>query len=211
MTCMPIPAPPGGTIGVTFSSGILDIFSKKSAISVCSSTCSLFITMNSAHPGTNIGNTYCLCLSSFSQLYSISPITPISCSSSSVLARSLPHLPAISSAVAGTLTFMESATSAISSVTTPARPQYSGSSTVTLTPILSVIFCPSFIIKSRCSDIATLLSFFSVRSVYSQCPVMLHICAPESPFLSLIVVFLSIKSNDFQNECKCILEISWTV
>ena len=60
ITCMPIPAPPCGTMGVTFSSGSLAICSKKSASSGCSSTCFAFIIINSAQPGTNMGSTYCL-------------------------------------------------------------------------------------------------------------------------------------------------------
>ena len=155
---MPMPEPPGGTMGVTFSSGSLDIFSKKSAMIGCSCVCFSFIIMNSAHPGTNIGRTYCLCRSAFSQLYSIIPITDISSKSCCTLSLSLPLFFAISSSVIGFLTFMERQTSAISSVSTSASPQYSGSSTVTLWPIRSVIICPSFRISVLSSLITLLLS-----------------------------------------------------
>ena len=147
MTCIPMPEPPGGTIGVTFSRGSRDIFSKNSAMTGCSSVCFLFIIMNSAQPGTNIGSTYCLCLSAFSQLYSIIPMTDISSRSCCTRALSLPDFFAICSSVMGFLTFIARQTSAISSVSTSASPQYSGSSTVTLCPIRSVIICPSFRIR----------------------------------------------------------------
>ena len=131
-------------MGVTFSRGSRDIFSKKSASIGCSSHCFLFITMNSAQPGTNMGSTYCLCRSSFSQLYSIIPMTAISSRSCCTLSLSFPDFFAICSTVIGFLTFMDRHTSAISSVSTSASPQYSGSSTVTLCPMRSVIICPSF-------------------------------------------------------------------
>ena len=169
ITCIPIPAPPSGTIGVTFSSGSLDIFSKKSAISVCFSTCSLFITMNSALPGTYIGRMYCFSCCGFSQLYSMIPTTAISCSSFSNSASGFLVFFASFGRVIGLRTSMHSATSAISSVTTPARPQYSGSFTVSfsipsLYGIRSVIFFPSFKISSLSSAIT--VSFFLCFSLF---------------------------------------------
>ncbi|CDF43637.1 unknown [Roseburia sp. CAG:182] len=78
MTCIPIPAPPCGTIGVTFSSGSRDMRSKKRPSSGCSSSCFWFMLVNSALPGTNIGRTYCFSCFGFSQLYSKRPATLIS-------------------------------------------------------------------------------------------------------------------------------------
>ncbi len=144
MTCMPMPAPPGGTIGVTFSSGSLDIRSKKRPSSGCSSNCFLFMLVNSALPGTNIGSTYCLTCSGFSQLYSNNPTMHISFTMGSSSSLLFPVAFISCSNVSGFRTFIFSATSAISSVTTQARPQYSGSSTVTLWPMRSVIIWPSF-------------------------------------------------------------------
>ena len=57
MTCMPMPAPPGGTILVALVSGRNDMRSKKVPISGCSSIWRWFMTVNSAEPGTNMGRT----------------------------------------------------------------------------------------------------------------------------------------------------------
>lgn len=56
MTCMPMPAPPGGTIGVTIVKGRYVIRSKNIASSGCSSSCFFIMLVNSAEPGTNIGS-----------------------------------------------------------------------------------------------------------------------------------------------------------
>ena len=58
MTCMPIPDPPIGTIGVTFSRGRKVILSKNIASSGCLSISSVFMFVYSAEPGTNIGTQY---------------------------------------------------------------------------------------------------------------------------------------------------------
>ena len=55
MTCMPMPAPPIGTIGVTFSKGRNVMRSKNIANSGCLSISSVFMLVYSALPGTNIG------------------------------------------------------------------------------------------------------------------------------------------------------------
>ena len=57
---MPMPAPPGSTMGVIFSSGRRDIRSNIVATSGCAVTVSRFIFIYSALPGTNMGSTYCL-------------------------------------------------------------------------------------------------------------------------------------------------------
>ncbi len=55
MTCIPIPEPPIGTIGVTFSSGRKVMRSKNIASSGWRSISSVFMLVYSAEPGTNIG------------------------------------------------------------------------------------------------------------------------------------------------------------
>ena len=60
MTCMPTPAPPGGTMQVIFVSGRNDMRSKNCAISGCPSTCCRFMFISSAEPGTKIGSVHCL-------------------------------------------------------------------------------------------------------------------------------------------------------
>ena len=74
MTCMPMPAPPGGTIAGMCSSGRKVIRSKKAVTSGCSSIWCFCMLKNSALPGTNMGRTYCFSCRSFSQLYSKSPM-----------------------------------------------------------------------------------------------------------------------------------------
>ena len=79
MTCMPIPAPPGGTSLVTCSSGRKAILSKNRPSSGFSSRSFSFMLLNSPIPGTNIGRTYLFFPSGFfpsrfSQLYSRSPL-----------------------------------------------------------------------------------------------------------------------------------------
>ena len=154
MTCMPIPAPPSGTNGVIFSSGRRDICSKNVPISGLDSRIFAFILKNSAHPGTYIGRTYCFSCASFSQLYSRRPLRDISSRSASHFFSSIPDNFTISGNVFGFLTPSFSASSASSSESTPASPQYSGSFLVIfLRPsfcgIRSVIFLPSFAIGSR--------------------------------------------------------------
>ena len=70
MTCIPMPAPPGGTMAVMCSSGRNVIRSKKVVTSGRSAICLLFMLKNSALPGTNIGRMYCFSRRGFSQLYS---------------------------------------------------------------------------------------------------------------------------------------------
>ena len=67
MTCIPIPAPPGGTIGVTFSRGRKVMRSKNIASSGWRSISSVFIFVYSAEPGTKSGTQY----SRFSRVYSL--------------------------------------------------------------------------------------------------------------------------------------------
>ena len=55
ITCMPIPEPPMGTIGVTFSRGRNVIRSKNIASSGCLSIRPVFMLVYSAEPGTNMG------------------------------------------------------------------------------------------------------------------------------------------------------------
>ena len=130
MTCIPIPAPPGGTIGVTFSSGIRLMRSKNRPISGCSSSSFLFMFVNSALPGTNIGSTHCFSCCGFSQLYSRRPLSDISASCFSRYSRSLPVSLIMSSMVRGTRFFILMAISACSSVQIGASPIYSGDSFV---------------------------------------------------------------------------------
>ena len=127
MTCMPIPAPPSGTNGVIFSNGRRDICSKNVPISGLDSRIFAFILKNSAHPGTYIGRTYCFSCAAFSQLYSRRPLRDISSRSASHFFSSIPDNFTISSNVFGFLTPSFSASSASSSESTPASPQYSGS------------------------------------------------------------------------------------
>ena len=154
ITCIPIPAPPSGTNGVIFSSGRRDICSKKVPISGLESRMFAFMLKNSAHPGTYIGNTYCFSCFGFSQLYSRRPFLDISSSSASHFFSSRPESFTISASVFGFLTPSFTASSASSSVSTPASPQYSGSFLViffnpSFCGIRSVIFLPSFAIGSR--------------------------------------------------------------
>ncbi len=55
MTCMPMPLPPMGTIGVIFSKGRKVMRSKNIASSGCLSMRSVFMLVYSALPGTNMG------------------------------------------------------------------------------------------------------------------------------------------------------------
>ena len=88
MTCMPMPAPPGGTMGVIFSRGIKVIRSKKAVTSGWASILSRFMLKNSALPGTNRGRNHRFSWlglgflgSKSSQLYSSRPMRLISSSS----------------------------------------------------------------------------------------------------------------------------------
>ena len=133
MTCIPMPAPPGGTMGVTRSRASKLMRSKNLPSSGCSSSCFAFMLVNSALPGTNRGRTYRFSWlgflpSRFSQLYSMRPTMHISNSSFSRYSGSLPVSLAIWERVLGLRTSIFRATSAISSVTMPWRPQYSASS-----------------------------------------------------------------------------------
>ena len=123
MTCMPMPAPPGGTILVTLVSGRYAMRSKNVPISGCSSIWRWFMTVNSAEPGTNMGRTYCLTCSGFSQLYSTMPLTDIESRSPCTRASSIPDAATSCSSVMGWRTFMWEVSSASSSVMTVARPQ----------------------------------------------------------------------------------------
>ena len=58
ITCMPIPEPPMGTIGVTFSNGRNVIRSKNMPNSGCFFMSSSFMLVYSALPGTNMGTQY---------------------------------------------------------------------------------------------------------------------------------------------------------
>ena len=154
ITCIPMPFPPSPTKGVTCSRGSLDICSKNSVTSGCSSITLLFMLKNSADPGTNMGRMYCFSCPGFSQLYSKIPLTDISCSFGSSSFSEIPVSLAISGRVLGFLTPSFKAISASSSVTTPASPQYSGSwGVIFLRPsfwgIRSVIIFPSFTMLSR--------------------------------------------------------------
>ena len=100
ITCMPMPAPPGGTIGVTFSSGRNVMRSKNAATSGCSSICDWRMLTNSALPGTNCGSVqrfswFGFFPSRFSQLYSTRPMYAISVSSFSSSSSLLPVSAAI--------------------------------------------------------------------------------------------------------------------
>ena len=162
ITCIPMPAPPSGTIGVTFSSGRRLILSKKRPTSGCSSNIWRFIFPNSALPGTNIGSTYCFSCCGFSQLYSITPFTAICCKTSSKCFFSMPVSFTIWSNVFGLRTPIFSAISAISSVHIADNPQYSGSYFV-------IFFIPSFcgtrsVIILASFTIASLSTSFSINS-----------------------------------------------
>lgn len=74
MTCMPMPAPPGGTIGVAFARAPLEACSKNFATAGCSSIWDWRMLRNSAEPGTSMGRTHCLVRVGFSQLYSSRPM-----------------------------------------------------------------------------------------------------------------------------------------
>ncbi len=84
MTCMPMPPPPIGTMGVMPSSGICVIRLKKVAIFGCSSISLSFITMNSAMPGTKIGTSYQSSFFGFSRFVSMQPTHIRCCSISSI-------------------------------------------------------------------------------------------------------------------------------
>ena len=133
MTCMPMPAPPGGTILVIFSRGSLVMRLKKYPSSGCSQRRLGFITVNSADPGTNMGTSQRFSCSGFwpsrfSQLYSSTPIHE-RCSSMSVsFSSSRPEACLICSKVLGFLMPPnERQSSASSSVKMVASAQYSGS------------------------------------------------------------------------------------
>ena len=128
MTCIPIPLPPSPTKGVTCSKGSLDICSKNKVTSGCASITLLFMLKNSAEPGTYMGRRYCFSCLGFSQLYSKIPFTDISWSFDSSSFSGILVSFAISGRVLGLRTPSFNAISASSSVSTPARPQYSGSS-----------------------------------------------------------------------------------
>ena len=162
ITCMPMPAPPGGTMGVIFSSGSIVMRSKNAATSGCSSIWLLRMFRNSALPGTNSGSTQrfsCLGFlpSRFSQLYSMMPVHAISVRSFSSGSRSILVSFINCSVVLGLRTPILSATSTISSVITPARPQYSGSSAVALRPMRFVIMLPSLRTFSRGASVRGIL------------------------------------------------------
>ena len=140
ITCIPMPAPPGGTSFVAIFSGRYVIRSNSVAISGCSSSWLSFITVNSAEPGTNMGSTYCFSRSAFSQLYSMMPLMDMLSRSSCNFGAARPVALCSAEKVMGTRTFMCLVTAASSSVITDAIPQYSGSSLVTLWPRRSVIF-----------------------------------------------------------------------
>ena len=174
MTCIPTPAPPGGTICVSPSSGIRLIRSKNLPISGCSSKTASFILANSALPGTNIGSTYCFSCFGFSQLYSITPLKAILLRSSSRYFSSIPVILTSSGSVFGLRTPIFNATSAISSVQIAASPQYSGSSAVSFSnpsfiAALSVTIFPSLRIgsltgSSGCGFLnSTFLVFFAIN------------------------------------------------
>gem|GEM_PF-6412804 len=71
---MPMPAPPGGTIGVARAKAPFDACSKNFATAGCSSIWLARMLRNSAEPGTSMGKTHCLVRVGFSQLYSSRPI-----------------------------------------------------------------------------------------------------------------------------------------
>ena len=82
ITCIPTPAPPGGTILVTLSRGRNVILSKNRPSSGCSFILVSCIAANSPTPGTNIGTIYLFSFlgfvpSRFSQLYSRMPCSDI--------------------------------------------------------------------------------------------------------------------------------------
>ena len=154
ITCIPMPAPPGGTIGVIFSRGSMVMRSKNAATSGCASIWLRRIFKNSALPGTNRGRMYRFSWfgflpSRFSQLYSMRPSQAISSSSFCRGSRSIFASFISCSRVLGLRTPIFSATSAISSVTSASSPQYSGSSAVAFRPMRLVIMLPSFRIFSR--------------------------------------------------------------
>ena len=129
MTCMPTPPPPGGSIGVTSSSGIWVIRLKNVARFGCCAVSSSFIIMNSALPGTKIGTLYCLCRSAFSRFISSTPTqqrwSTIFCVSSMVML----FIFASCGMSYGFLVFLKFRRKRASSfVSTSSRAQYSGSS-----------------------------------------------------------------------------------
>ena len=192
ITCMPMPAPPGGTIGVTFSSGRNVMRSKNAATSGCSSICDWRMLTNSALPGTNCGSVqrfswFGFFPSRFSQLYSTRPMYAISVSSFSSSSSLLPVIAAICAVVFGLRTFILSATSAISSVTTPASPQYSGSLPVTL-PMRSVIIAPSLRIFSLGSSVRGIVKEYLLSSTGIPDLVCLSMLTPPH-FISLLLSF----------------------
>ena len=170
MTCMPMPAPPGGTISVMPASGRYAMRSKKSAVSGNISDCSGLIIMISALPGTNISSTqrfswFGFLPSRFSQWYSTRPLSLSACSAFSRYALSnCGFFFASCSIVSGTRFFIVRAISRISSaifssyftavnLRAELMPRYSGASGVILslpskTVARSVISLPSFAIFS---------------------------------------------------------------
>ncbi len=123
MTCMPMPAPPGGTILVTLVSGRKAMRSKKLPSSGCSSSCFWFMSVNSAQPGTYMGRMYCFWCSGFSQLYSRMPLTDMESRSSWTLDSGMPEALTSSGRVTGLRIFIKAVSSASSLVMMEARPQ----------------------------------------------------------------------------------------
>lgn len=148
MTCMPIPAPPGGAMAVMRSSGRNIMRSKNAVTCGCSSICCLFMLKNPALPGTNTGSTYCFSRRGFSRLYPSKPPRTPDRAAAAARRRSC-RWP--SAALQGSWACAPSCRAPLQP-SLPARPQYSGSSAARgrrLAGMRSVIICPSFIIFSR--------------------------------------------------------------
>ena len=119
-----------------------------------------FMLENSALPGTNMGSTHCLVRVGFSQLYSIMPLKDISSKRPRSFSSSMPVSFTSSGKVLGLRTSIFTATSAISSVSSRERPQYSGSYLVSFwkpsfTGMRLVTILPNFKMISRGSSFST--------------------------------------------------------
>ena len=157
---MPMPAPPGGTMGVIFSVGASSLRSKNAATSGCSSIWLLRMFRNSALQGRTAAAPFS-CLGFCRQVLPVvlddAPSMP-SPSGAFRAARApifseLHQL--LQSSWACARPFERDA-STISSVITPLEPQYSGSSAVALRPMRFVIILPSLRTFSRGASVQNL-------------------------------------------------------
>ena len=170
-TCMPMPAPPGGTISVTPARGRKAMRSKKFAMTGCSSHMLGWMTMSSALPGTNMSSTQRFSWlgflpSRFSQWYSTRPVSHRTSSAFSSLAVSILLRFWMTSKVTGLRFLSTSATSSASAVAlmpnffsaiciAASTPQYSGA-------LVSILSTPSITVARSVISLHSLKIFSSL-------------------------------------------------